>query len=87
MKWTETDVAYLVDARSRGLSAGQIAKQLNTSLNRVKDKMKALACLSTRPPAQTLDCMRCGTTFTSHGHRLCEDCVRYCMTAGCHLGG
>ena len=87
MRWTETDVAYLVEARARGLSAGQIAKQLNTSLNRVKDKMKALACRSTRPPAQTLACMRCGTTFTSRGYRLCEDCVRYCMTAGCHLGG
>lgn len=87
MRWTDTDTAYLIDARQRGLSASQIAKQLNTSLARVKNKIKSLERKSTRPPAETLDCLRCGTTFTSYGHRLCEDCVRYCITAGNHLGG
>lgn len=76
-KWSESEVAALIEQRSAGNTPKTIAERLGIPVEKVRAKLKRLAVRAMTPDSVMLLCIRCGRMFQSTGHRLCKPCTRH----------
>ena len=80
-RWTERDVAKLIELWSTALSNAEIAEILNRKEAAIAVKASRINLprktrLKTNPMSKTRPCLRCETRFYSAGrhNRICDSC-------------